>query len=518
MKRVKLFSVFGIAFMLSGCGFGLRSEAQNPATAAATFVPPTTTAVPAIATTTPPTTSVLPTTTPMPTATPPLVVQLGSIEWISQAADGTPGNGSSEAPSLSADGRFVAFVSRASNLVPDDSDSDCADSAFDPPRFSCSDIFVYDRLTGEMERVSVASDGTPGNSESGGRQEAGSLTSISADGHFVAFQSHAWNLVPGCPGVYVHDRQTRETRCVAIASDGTMGNGASSWPVISANGRFVVFVSEADNLVPGDTNGFNDYFVHDLQTGQTERVSVASDGTEANNLNSELMGIASLSADGRFVAFSSYASNLVANDTNDGEHFGAPFTTPDIFVHDRQTGITERVSVASDGTEANGGSFAPSISADGRFVAFTSQASNLVANDTNRRQDVFVHDRQTGQTTRVSISTEGNQTVHGDSGNPTLSADGRWVAFASNAANLVPQDSNRVYDIFLHDRQTGQTVRISLTKDGQEANGTSFQPLLSADGCTIAFVSQASNLVAHDSNERLALFVRDLRPLCLTEG
>lgn len=453
-----------------------------------------------------------------PLPTPTLMVQLGPIEWISRAADGSPGNGSSEAPSLSADGRFVAFTSRASNLVPDDSDSDCADDAFDPPRFSCSDVFVYDRLTGEMERVSVASNGTPGNSESGGRQEAGSLTSISADGRFVAFQSHAWNLVPGCSGVYVHDRQTRETRCISKAYDGTPSNGASSWPVISANGRFVVFVSEADNLVPGDTNGFNDYFVHDLQTGQTERVSVASDGTQANNYNSDLVGIASLSADGRFVAFSSYANNLVANDTNDGERYGVSFVTPDIFVHDRQTGITERVSVASDGTEANGGSFGPSISADGRFVAFTSSASNLVPNDTNGKEDVFVHDRQTGETTRVSVSSDGTQSNGEDSGGVSLSADGRFVLFTSNASNLVLGDGNGRYDIFLHDRQTGQTIRLSLTEAGQEPNGDYFVQALSADGCTLAFAGLDSNLMPTDTNERWDIFVRDLRPLCLTDG
>lgn len=442
--------------------------------------------------------------------TPTSVVQLGPIEWISRATDGTAGNGSSEAPSLSANGRFLAFSSRASNLVPNDSDSDCADDALDPPQFSCSDVFVYDRLTGEMERVSVASDGTPGNSESGGRNEAGSLTSISSDGRFVAFQSYAWNLVPSCPGVYVHDRQTRETRCVAVASDGTMGNGTSSWPVISANGRFVVFVSDADNLVPNDTNGFNDYFVHDLQTGQTERVSVASDGTQANNVNSDLVGIASLSADGRFVAFSSYASNLVANDTNDGESYGAPFTTPDIFVHDRQTGETTRVSVASDGTEANGDSFGPSISADGRFVAFVSNASNLIPNDTNTKEDVFVHDRQTGQTTRVSVASDGSQAMRGDSSGAILSADGRWVAFSSGAANLVSNDTNNEYDMFIHYVQTGQTVRVGLTDDGREADGGNFAQALSADGCTLAFVGLDSNLVPADTNERWDIFVRNL--------
>jgi len=224
---------------------------------------------------------------------------------------------------------------------------------------------------------------------------------------------------------------------VSVASDGTQSNHDSYNPSISADGRFVAFESEATNLVSGDTNNFRDIFVHDRQTGQTTRVSVASDGTQANGHSFD----PSISADGRYVAFISLASNLVSGDTNDHQ---------DIFVHDRQTGQTTRVSVASDGTQANDHSFDPSISADGRYVAFISFASNLVGGDTEPpilpsttslpnnpasqgrgvSSQVFVHDRQTGATTLVSVAIDGSE-GNGHSEEVSISADGRYVAFRS---------------------------------------------------------------------------------------
>ena len=206
----------------------------------------------------------------------------------------------------------------------------------------------------------------------------------------------------------------------------------SGRPAISADGRFVAFSSDASNLVAGDTNGRGDIFVRDRLTGTTERLSLASDGTQANRLTS-------ISADGRFVTFSSSASNLVAGDTN---------RQADVFVHDRLTSTTERVSVASDGTQANGDSSFPSISADGRFVTFVSRASTLVAGDTNSRDDVFVHDRQTGTTERVSVASDGTQ-GNRNSRFSSISADGRFVKFDSAASNLVAGDTNFTYDIFV---------------------------------------------------------------------
>jgi len=247
--------------------------------------------------------------------------------------------------------------------------------------------------------------------------------------------------------------------------------------------------------VPADTNDLWDIFVHDRHTGQTTRISVASDGNQADDVSFE----PSISADGRYVAFTSGASNLVPADTND---------VYDVFVHDRQTGETVRLSVASDGKQGDGVSFDPSISADGRCVAFRSDGSNLVPADTNDLCDIFVHDRQTGQTERVSVASYGTQ---GDDwcGDPSISADGRYVSFGSSASNLVSGDANDVDDIFVHDRQTGQTVRVSVASDGTEGNGHSLEPSISADGQYVAFGSSASNLVPGDTNEADDIFVHD---------
>ncbi len=387
----------------------------------------------------------------------------GATTLVSIASDGTQGDDSSMSPSVSADGRFVAFSSRASNLVVGDAVL-CTPPNTEP--YTCSAVFVHDRQTGETTRVSVATDGTPadGDSES---------PALSADGRFVVFSSGASNLVAGdttvcvsplgaphnCVDVFVHDRQTGETVRVSVASDGTPGNGNSASPVVSADGRFVAFTSDATNLVPGDTNlcpRFSDMvpcydvFVHDRQTGETTRVSVAGDGAQGDSH----AGSSAISADGRFVSFSSYASNLVAGDTNVCSVFGSLVQScSDVFVHDRQTGATTRVSIASDGTQADEGGLYPALSADGRFVAFMSSATNLIPSDANYPDHMYVHDRQTRTTTRVSIASDGSAGNSGSILLPAISATGRYVAFQSYASNLVPDDTNNTADIFLYDRR-----------------------------------------------------------------
>src|SRR5437016_6896835 len=190
----------------------------------------------------------------------------------------------------------------------------------------------------------------------------------------------------------------------------------------------------------------------------TERASLDSTGALANAINIERF-CPTLAADGRFVAFGSDATNLVTGDTN---------AVSDAFVDDRVTGPTERVSVSSAGAEANGTSFAPAISADGRFVAFPSEATNLVTRDTNGVTDVFVRDRLTGSTERVSVSSAGAE-ANGTSFAPAIAADGRFVAFASDATNLVGRDTNGAVDIFVHDRVTGATKRVSVASTGSQA-------------------------------------------------
>ncbi len=358
-------------------------------------------------------------------------------------------------------------------------------------------------LLGVMATTSGAAEGntTLVSVDSSGNQAIGENhhSSISPDGRYVAFASEGTSLVgPEEPGVFVHDRQTGTSELVSVDSSGNPADGGccgSLYPSISADGRFVAFWSWATNLVPNDSNGKGDIFVHDRRTGTTERVSVGGSGNQANGTSYD----PSISADGRFVAFGAHGTNLVANDTN---------REGDIFVRDRQTSTTERVSVNSSGNQANGTSAAPSISSDGRFVAFHSRANNLVANDTNDRQDIFVHDRQSGITRRVSVGSSGNQ-ANFRSILPSISADGRFVAFNSPASNLVANDTNGSWDVFARDRQTGTTERVSVDNSGNQATGNSFHASINPDGGYVAFWSSASNLVANDTNRSADVFVRD---------
>lgn len=355
------------------------------------------------------------------------------------------------------------------------------------------DVFLHDTSTGETTRVSVKSNGDQ--AAGGGSFEP----ALSPGGRFVAFTSQATNLVDndmnGQADVFVHDRTTGETTRVSVASDGS--EGISAWslaPDISKGGRFIAFESGAPNLVPDDTNDRADVFVHDRITGETTRVSIASDGSQsgAGSFGSHKPA---LSSDGRLVAFSSHADDLVPGDGNG---------SADVFVHDSITGDTSRVSVNSDGVETHGpGGCCPAvaISSDGRVVAFDSRATDLVANDLNQASDVFVHNLATGQTERVS-ATIGGIDADGGSFGPTLSQRGRYVGFYSVASNLIPQDTNNAPDVFLYNRQTGALVRMSVSSNGSQGNKSSLVPDISGHGEAVTFESEASNLVPGDTNGR----------------
>jgi Tol biopolymer transport system component len=347
------------------------------------------------------------------------------------------------------------------------------------------------------ERISVSSTGEEANGYS--LLACAWAHSVTVDGRYVAFESYASNLVTGDDNgtrdVFVRDRVAGLTYCVSVTPTGAVGNGYSGNACISADGQCVAFESEADDLVTDDTNGVNDLFVHDLETGLTERVSVASDGTEANSHSSGH----SISGDGRYVAFSSEATNLVAGDSNG---------RADVFVHDRQSGETELLSLASDGTQANGRSLRPAISSDGRYVAFESWGTNLVVGDDLGLADIFVHDRQTGETERVSVASGGGEADAWSHG-PSISANGRWVAFWSYASNLVPGDVGLGSDVFVHDRETGQTERASVDSSGAGGNGTSWFASISADGRYVSYASVAPDLVAGDTNDDWDIFVCD---------
>jgi Tol biopolymer transport system component len=358
-------------------------------------------------------------------------------------------------------------------------------------------------------RVSVASGGTQSDGNGPGPL---SPPAVSGSGTFVAFSTWAANVVSGDtngrPDTFVHDRPGTTTTRVSVPTGGGQATGASnvlsfslSRPALSADGRFVAFGSDLTNLVPGDTNGHFDVFVHDRQTATTTRVSLMSSG--AQETDGVIVGSdsPSISADGRFVAFTSDAHSLVSGDTNNRS---------DVFVRDRQTGITTRVSLSSGQAQATGGSSAnATISADGRFVAFTSDATNLVSGDTNGQTDVFVRDRLNLTTTRVSVSSGQAQASGGISGGAlAISADGRFVAFGSAAANLTAGDTNGQPDVFVRDRTNATTERVSLGAGGLQANGGSGSPALAGDGRYVAFTSDASNLVSGDTNNVPDVFVR----------
>jgi len=315
---------------------------------------------------------------------------------------------------------------------------------------------------------------------------------------------------------------------ISVASDGTQADiGTTNYASApSADGRYVAFNSEATNLVANDTNGQGDIFVRDTGTGTTVRISVATDGTQADGTSFS----ADISANGRYVVFRSYATNLVV-DTNN---------FPDVFLHDRdvdndgiydEAGAIKTIRLSTNMfSEANGGSGRPAISPDGRYVAFTSSASNLTI-DTNGSADVFVHDRDTDNdgifdepgfviNALVSVDKNGNQ-GNSDSFLPSISANGRYVAYLSRANNLVA-DTNGTIDVFVHDRDTDNdgvfdgvaidVTRVSVDSSGNQANGDVWAPVISADGRFIAFESRAADLVAGDINLKQDIFLHDRDP------
>ncbi|MBI4880298.1 MAG: PD40 domain-containing protein [Planctomycetes bacterium] len=264
---------------------------------------------------------------------------------------------------------------------------------------------------------------------------------------------------------------------------------------MSRKGRFVAFSSWATNLVLGDSNAKSDIFVYQSETGVITRASVATGGAQA----AESSFHPAISESGRYVAFESSAENLVLGDNN---------AKDDIFVHDRKTGVTERVSVGAGGVQSNNHSSNPAISADGRYVAYESYANNLVQGDGNGEVDIFVYDRQKGKTTRVSVSSagaEGSGYTYGAS----ISANGRFVAFASFSDDLVAGDGNSSRDVFVRDCKKGKTTRVSLSSGEVEGDADSFAPSISGSGRYVAFESWAGNLVPGDSNGDSDVFVHD---------
>lgn len=383
-------------------------------------------------------------------------------------------NGGSAFASISADGQFVAFSSLASNLVSNDTNQ-------------ATDIFVKNTSTNALTCVSVSSQGELSNGES-------SAPSISADGQRVAFASEAFNLVAGdgnsAADVFVRNLASGTTLRASVAGNGTEANDASFGPCISAGGRFVAFASHATNLVPNDTNGSSDVFVRDLEAGGTELISVGAAGGAANAPSES----PALTDNGNKVAFASKATNLCPGLGGDAR------LVWNVFLRDRAAGTTVLVSCDTNGGPGNGNSFVPAVSSDGRYVAFASFASNLVSSDLNGAPDVFVRDLLTGSTVRASIGV-GNMESTGRSLRPSLSADGRFVVFESDAGNLVDAASPSGRRLsYLRDLLNGSTQRVIPASQLLSSGGDAGNPVISRDGRWVAVDSTQVDLVSGDTN------------------
>ena len=410
------------------------------------------------------------------------------------AAAGDP-NGPSTQPALSGDARRMAFTSAATNIT-----------GVEDANGKVRDVFVFDQGSGAIVLASRGVDEAPANGSSGDPV-------LDSDGSHLAFTSRATNLVPGdtnaAPDVFVL-LPDGSLVCAACAPDGGEANGASGEPDLSADGRLLVFSSSADNLVPEDGNETDDVFVRDLETGAIALVSADEDGAAAEGQSRA----PAISADGRYVSFSSDAANLVEDDADDNGR-------EDVYIRDLRTGRTQLVSVARGGKSAQNVSFGgarPQVSdvtRDGRYVAFESDATNLAGRDRNRRTDVFVRDLVKHSTRRVSTSTT-NEEGGGASYLPTITPDGRYVAFGSRANDLVAEDAIGP-DVFVRELKREMTVLVDVSARGRLRGRehdvpSPGRPSLSDDGATAAFTSSASNLAGGDRNRVADVFLRRLAP------
>lgn len=403
---------------------------------------------------------------------------------VSVTAAGAQVIGHSEYPSISHDGRYVAYLSKAPGLVPEDANN-------------IQDIFRHDRYTGAVERLSVSSAGVASNGLS-------DLPSISADGRYVAFQTFAGNFdaadLNGASyyDVYVRDVQLGTTTLMSKNSAGAGTSfGHSAKPKISANGVYVVFESDSSTLVPSDNGAFTDIFVHNRVTGITTKLSEPI----PDMIGTGHSYVPSISGDGARVTFQSTGSNIAPGDTN---------SKGDIFLRE-WIGPTPSISIvsrSSAGVQGDDNSTDATISADGKFVVFSSRATNLVANDTNGSNDIFVRDLVAGTTECVSVTPSGvpgnNFSQYAD-----ISADGRYVVFHSAASNLIAGDTNGGTDVFRRDRLLGTTTRISVMTGGAQAGAGSQEAAISGDGRFVTYFSGVTNLVPNDTNDRNDVFVTD---------
>lgn len=387
--------------------------------------------------------------------------------------------------SISADGRFVVFEAEAGNLDP-------------VYRTRLFDVLLWDRHTRSVQVIS----GGMGNVAADGHSGA---AVISDDGNVISFASGSTNLVAddsnGRVDVFVWTRGDRSIRRISVTSAGLNASGGSTAPAISADGRYVAFVSQAP-LDVSDTNGADDVYLHDLQTNTTTRISLGSAGEQGlgPGVGTLYGGAVAISPDGRYVAMVSHLAGLVPGITSRIDR---------VYLKDTLTGSLEHVSVGMNGGPNSGKPSArPSLSSDGRYVAFWSEATDLVAGDTNGVRDIFVRDMHEGVTTRVSITDRGEQaTAFNLSG--AISHDGARVVFSSDAQLLagVPSSQRNVY---LRELRSGIISLVSRNAAGRTGNSVSYSAGFAANGRHVVFSSWASDLVGNDPNQNRDVFTRDL--------
>jgi len=416
---------------------------------------------------------------------PPLLAQ--TMRRVSVAAGGVEADSGStmQDRSLTRDGRALVFETYATNLIPGGVNN-------------LPDIVVVDLISGSLELIDVDSNGVQANY----RAQAPAIT---PDGRYVVFHSKATNLVAndvnGVEDVFLRDRLLGTTTLVSMSSTGTQGDGSSLYPSISDSGRYVTFNSYARNLVPGDFNNMWDVFVFDVALGAIHRVSIPAGGGWADNRSYGQR----ISSHGRWIVFTSDAGNLVPGDTN---------LATDVFLRDRWNQTTQRISVGPGGVESDQDSYVCGLTPDAHWCVFISLGTTLVSGDTNGLEDIFVCDTTTGVVTRVDVDAQGNE-ADGRAQAAAISDDGRFVAFSSLATNLLGSGntlSGTHLQLFLHDRDAdgngvfdeagGIDTRL-LSVDaatGGEADGETGGIALTRDGLRVAFDSGADDLIASDTN------------------
>lgn len=370
------------------------------------------------------------------------------------------------------------------------------------------------------ELISVGVDGQAG---SGGFYSSSEVraAAVSAEGRFVAFSSLAENLIepdencdPSSWHVFLRDRESATTTMITCIADVFSGSSVEGEAAITSDGKFIAFRSTNGNLVENDTNGSADIFVY--SEDGLERVSLASDGSEGSGCPCgwpdfcyceyfNFCSHPSISADGRYVVFASYAENFFAGDLPD---------TLDVFLHDRDQGTTEIISIAPSGSLASGDSWEPSISADGKFVSFTSRADNLGVEDTNGQPDIYLWSRETGSIQRVSVASDGSE-ANGFSAEPVIDAQGGRIAFTSGATNLETPDVNDyTTDVFVHDRISGNTTMLSA---GMESGAR--RPAISDNGRIVSFSTGGDDIYIVDLEEAgpARLIVRNMQYSALSK-